>query len=325
MKLFRNTGNRALHATFILLVTLLVGCSSVSLKGKVTDTTVADLPVFADETIALLGGEAAGLSKNETVLIREYLTGEEPSEVLADDIALKADQLLVAITDYSIDIAMLSETINDEEQRRMDYIDSLTKFERTVTEVLELEALNLAANVENAAEQTMLLDAMRAGQPVVDALGRHGLQILSQHDEAINTLAQFVDDGIEADYAGLYAYGTWLTGHRDAVLTDLEALIEAEAEGKDITSQEEELIDRLEIIHGLAMEMEPHWRMYRATQRELDKIHVDVLDASNRTRMILLIWVRAHARMTSGRIQDAEWFTLKDLGAVAFKYGGKLL
>ena len=325
MKLFRNTGNRALHATFILLVTLLVGCSSVSLKGKVTDTTVADLPVFADETIALLGGEAAGLSKNETVLIREYLTGEEPSEVLADDIALKADQLLVAITDYSIDIAMLSETINDEEQRRMDYIDSLTKFERTVTEVLELEALNLAANVENAAEQTMLLDAMRAGQPVVDALGRHGLQMLSQHDEAINTLAQFVDDGIEADYAGLYAYGTWLTGHRDAVLTDLEALIEAEAEGKDITSQEEELIDRLEIIHGLAMEMEPHWKMYRATQRELDNIHIDVLDTSNRTRMILLIWVRAHARMTSGRIQEAEWFTLKDLGAVAFKYGGKLL
>ena len=325
MKSIRHTGNRAIHATFMLLATLLMGCSSLSMKGKVTDTTVANLPVFADETIALLGGEDPGLSKNETILIREYLTVEDPSIVLSDDLALKADQLLVAIMDYSIDIAMLSETINDDEQRRVAYIDSLTKFEWTVTDVLELEALNLTANVQNAAEQTTLLDAMRTGQPVVDALGRHGLQMLSQHDDAINEVAQLVDDGIEADYVGLYEYGTWLTGHRDAVLTDLEALIDAEAEGKDITSQEEELIDRLEIIHGLAMEMQPHWRMYRATQRELDKIHIDVLDASNRSRMVLLIWVRAHERMTTGRIQKADWFTLKDLGAVAFKYGSKIL
>ena len=138
-------------------------------------------------------------------------------------------------------------------------------------------------------------------------------------------MRDILDAAIEEDYADLYAYGTWLNGHRDAVLTDLEALIEAEAEGKDIASQEDELIDRLEIIHGLAMEIKPHWQTYRDTQHELDKIHVDVLDASNRTRMVLLIWSRAHARMSTGRIQEAEWFTLQDLGAVAFKYGKKLL
>lgn len=312
-----------LRLAVIAFAAALTGCANM--EGKFADTTVADLPVFADETIALMGGEDPGLTVNETVLIREYLTGEDPNEALIDDLAVKAELLLVAIVEYSLEIALVSETVSDPQERLRIYIDNLRKFERVITETLDLQELNLAANVAQAAQQEKLLDAMRAAQPVIDALGRYGLILLARHDDGVTEVAAHVERGIDEDYKGLYEYGTWLGGHRDEVLMELGGLIEQEAEGKNIIGREQELIARLEIIDRLSKEIEPHWEIYRSAQRELDSVHINVLNSSNRTRLILLVWVRAHERMTTGRIEDAEWFTMKDLGAAAFKLGRKLL
>ena len=307
----------------IAAVLVMTGCAST--EGKFSDTTVANMPAFADETLALMGGEDPGLHLNETVLIREYLDGSDPNEKLIDELVGTADRLLVAMTDYSLDLAMVADTVSDPEEQKRRYIENLTKLEQAVTETLQLQDLNLKANIDNAAREEKLLDAMRAGQPIIDALGRHGLLLLGRHDDGVEAVARLVEQGIEEDYAGLYKYGTWLGGHRDSVLLELGELIVQEEQGKNVAREENELIDRLEVIDRLASEIEPHWEIYRSAQRELDHVHISVLDSSNRVRLILLVWVRAHEAMTSGRTKEAEWFTMQDLGAVAYKLGRKLI
>ena len=263
----------------IIAVMTLAACASV--EGKFTETTVADLPIFADQTLALMGGEDPGLSINETILIREYLTGEDPSEQLIDDLAGKADTLLVAIADYSLELALLADTVTDPEEQKPLYIENLSKLENVVTDTLDLQELDLKANIAAATQQDTLLEAMRTAQPIVDALGRHGLLLLGQHDDGVAVVASHVEEGIEQDYAGLYEYGTWLGGHRDAVLQELGELIEKEAEGENIARREEALIARLQVIDRLAGEVGPHWEIYRSAQRELDYVHGSVLDSSN--------------------------------------------
>jgi hypothetical protein len=323
MKTINNQLALVTRLAFVVSVVVLASCASM--EGKFTETTVADLPVFADETLALMGGEDPGLYLNETVLIREYLTGEDPNEKLIDDLVAKADRLLVAIADYSLELALVADTVEDQEEQKARYITGLTKLERVVTNELDLQELNLEANVAEAARQEKLLDAMRVAQPVIDALGTHGLLLLTRHDDGVEAVAKMVEQGIQKDYAGLYEYGTWLGGHRDSVLLELGKLIKQEAKGKNIAQQETELIERLEVIHRLATEIEPHWEIYRSTQMELDQVHTNVLNSSNRVRLILLVWTRAHERMASGRIEDAEWFTMQDLGAAAFKLGRKII
>jgi hypothetical protein len=323
MKTIKTKFSLIIRLTFLAAAMVLTGCASM--EGKFTETTVANLPVFADQTLALMGGEDPGLYLNETVFIREYLTGEDPNEILIDELVVTADKLLVAIADYSLDLALVADTVSDPEAQKARYMENLIKLERVVTQELNLQELNLHSNVEAAAQQETLLGAMRTAQPIIDALGRHGLMLMSRHDDGVESVARHVELGIEEDYAGLYEYADWLGGHRDAVLLELGELIEQEAQGKDISRQENELIARLEVINRLATEIEPHWEIYRSAQRELDKVHLNVLNSSNRVRLILLVWVRAHERMTSGRQEDAEWFTMQELGAVAFKLGRKLI
>ncbi len=323
MKTINNQLALVTRLAFVASVVVLASCASM--EGKFTETTVADLPVFADQTLALMGGEDPGLYLDQTILIREYLTGEDPNEQLMDDLVAVADKLLVAIGDYSLELALVADTVADQDEQKARYIASLTKLERVVTNELNLQELNLQANVADAAQQETLLEAMRAAQPVVDALGRHGLMLLTRHDDTVELVARNVEKGIEKDYAGLYEYASWLGNHRDTVLLKLGKLMEQEAQGKNIAQQENELIARLEVIHRLATEIEPHWEIYRSTQMELDEVHTNVLNSSNRVRLILLVWTRAHERMTSGRQEDAEWFTMQDLGAVAYKIGRKLI
>jgi hypothetical protein len=323
MKTIQTKLTLIMRLAFAAALIVLTGCASM--EGKFTETTVANLPVFADQTLALMGGEDPGLYLNETVFIREYLTGENPNEKLIDELVVTADKLLVAIADYSLDLALVADTVSDPEAQKARYMVNLRKLERVVTQELGLQELNLHSNVEAAEQQETLLGAMRTAQPVIDALGRHGLMLMSRHDDGVEAVARNVELGIEEDYAGLYEYADWLGGHRDAVLLELGELIEQEAQGKDVSRQENELIARLEVINRLATEIEPHWEIYRSAQRELDKVHLNVLNSSNRVRLILLVWVRAHERMTSGRQEDAEWFTMQELGAVAFKLGRKLI
>lgn len=315
----------AIRCTLAALVTLLAGCASVDWKSKLTDQTVADLSIFAEKTIALLGSADPGISRRQTVLVREYLTGEEPALALHRTRAENAQLLLRAMANYSIDIALLFETVQDDEQRRLAYIETLSTFEQTVTNTMGLQELDLAANVTNAAAQPTLLDSMRAGQAVIDAFVRHGLQRLYEHDNTVHELAAAIADDIETDYAGLYEYARWINGHRDDVLVKLEELAVAEASGQSLVKEEEELIRQLQSIYDLEDRTEAHWLKYRATHRELDKVHIEALDASNRTRLILLVWARAHERMTSGRVREADWFTLEELGMFAVKYGISLL
>jgi hypothetical protein len=64
---------------------------------------------------------------------------------------------------------------------------------------------------------------------------------------------------------------------------------------------------RLDAIHKIENEISPDWEVYRATHRELDKLHMTTLDRINRARFITLVWLRAHHKMAPGVATPAEW------------------
>ena len=52
-------------------------------------------------------------------------------------------------------------------------------------------------------------------------------------------------------------------------------------------------------------EVQPDWDLYRVTHRELDVIQAKIAADINRLRVIMLVWLRAHQKMASGKSNPA--------------------
>ena len=81
------------------------------------------------------------------------------------------------------------------------------------------------------------------------------------------------------------------------------------------------LMGRLKGLHLIGTEIKPDWDNYRATHRELDKLHSQAINRLNKMRLVTLVWLRAHQKMAAGVQSPAEWFNINDLPSQMFKLG----
>ena len=93
----------------------------------------------------------------------------------------------------------------------------------------------------------------------------------------------------------------------------------------DLTKIAEHLIKRLEITHKIWQEIEPDWELYRATHRELDELYQTIQVRLKRTRAAVIIWIRAHQKMASGKTNPAEWFDVENAPAQLFQLRSKAI
>ena len=71
----------------------------------------------------------------------------------------------------------------------------------------------------------------------------------------------------------------------------------------------------------IGTEITPDWETYRATHRELDQLYGKAIERLNKTRLMTLIWLRAHQKMAAGVQSPAEWFNINDLPSQMFNLG----
>jgi hypothetical protein len=324
--------------TFILLATLLLsGCASY--KKKFQNKSVANIGYFADSTIAMLSDLDLTLSREDTVLARRFIDRTQPEEqlVIQLDDQLKMD--LSQLVRYSIEIVNIAEGDGSETNKVQAYATYLYGFRDSVVEKHGVSFAMFDSTLEEVVEQTEFLEALRKAQPLLNAGVMAGALDVAELIDAIQALARKADDRIDTEYADIIRYRAKLEREKFDILTAFEIIYDAYRkeepnlaelresgviwtpeiipEGRptrdDLKNIGEHLHSRLKALAVVQNEMQPNWEDYIATHKELDEIVDQTIQSAHEARIIMLTWIRAHQKMSSGTTDPAGWF---DIGEV---------
>lgn len=294
--------NRLLPMSLLspLLILAAMGVASAESKPKET----ADLAFFADQTVALFSQPNYGFTSDEVILIRGYYDPEQPAVRKVIELGDKGALLFAALGDYSVQLAGLSGQRISEAERVRRLHDYLGKHRDSILGPTGFDPARYDQVLDSISRQESFLGAIREFQPIVNSVGRFGQILVTQYEQGIQEVRDYLDEAIEKDFAVVARYTDVLEQrHRDAMVA-----IARLAESDSPSSAEEQVLQaRLDRMQTIIELLEPRWELYRDTLEELDALHAKTLRSTAQARVSLLLWVRAHQRMATG-LERVSWF-----------------
>jgi len=332
---------------FMLAVCVFTLSACAGMGKKFRKTTVADVGVFTDHTFAMLSEADFTFAHEEAIYTREYYDRGEIEEQQWFESKARVEQVLNVMLTYSLALVTIAETVDSTQGRVRIYADYLNRIDDPVLRALGLEKDYFDDLIKNVRGEKDLLGALRKAQPIINAMGRYMEQALSAMDTATLELIQKVDEKIDHEYRDIIRYQATLEQEKYAVLGALEQLYliakgNPDAYGRlkasgtilskkltpagklskeDLRAMRSSLMERLNRRHQIASEIEADWKLYRAKHRELDNLHEKIRVDIRLARLRTLVWIRAHQKMASGRVNPAEWFDIDETPALLFKIG----
>ncbi len=331
----------------VLAVASVSGCASV--KGKFTSTKEANVGFFADQTIAMLSRADFGLDRRGTIYIREFFDENGTEEKRFFELTNAVETALRGVVRYTIAIVTIAETEKTEIDRIKAYVKYIKGVQQNSEKMLKLKPGHYDQILARVEQQDKFLAAIQQAQPIINAFGRYIQTLVDEIYDAAEVLEKKLDSRIDEKYEEVIRYQQShnrekylvlraLSDLDDAYQNDESAfkrLIQSDAvRSKKLIPQsvpnEEELsklaqylLNRLEVMHKIWQEIEPDWQLYRKTHRELDESHIKVLENTNRLRLTMIVWLRAHQKMAAGITNPAEWFNVEDAPTELLKLGTK--
>lgn len=335
----RSRTNRLLQWVGLLAVILILSACAAS-KRKFVGSTRADVGVFADQTLVMMGDPEFGFSKGTEIYTKVFLDPDGAEEIRFARSMKSAERVMAAIVKYTLTILTFVETESEDEGRIRLYTQYLSSFDDKVLKALKLDDDYYEEILLDVRSQDKFMDALVAAQPLINGAGRYMDQTLIDMSENLDALEKKVDKKIDAEYADVIRYQKTLESEEYEILATLEELYlylsrrdkeaykRALAHGTildkeviprgsspsyaELSKVRDHLLERLDGIDRIWKIIEPDWITYRETHRELDALADMVKRQIVRVRLTTLVWVRAHMKMASGKYAPAEWFNVSE-------------
>jgi len=336
---------RGLMTTLMIITVALALSGCASLEGKISPSTKADVGYFADRTITMMSQAEFTFTRNESVYTREFIRPDAPEEKRLWGIIDEVDALFDKILDYSLNLVVVYETYRDDAARIEAYADSIETVDADVLRQTGLNQQAWDALIADVRRQTKFMKALEAAQPILSGAGWYMNLKLNEAVDATDQVAQAMEQRIDDRYAQVVRYHDALLEEKYAILEALEQVYNAYTgdqtaydrlrqsrairkkglvpKGKlsedDLEAVANHLMTRLDALHRIDGEIEPEWKIYRASHQELDNLYDKMQDSIRTARLLTMVWVHAHYQMASGRSAPAEWFDIKNVGEVVTK------
>jgi hypothetical protein len=283
----------------------LAAVAVVSLSSLATAADdVANLGAFADQTVALLGQPNYGFSSDETILVQGYYDRDKPAAQKLLKLENRASDLFESLGDYSVYIAGLGGQQIPESERVAQLGEYLVALKPKFLGATEFPETEFDAMVTSVASQETFLAAIRKVQPMANAAGRRGQQLITEYETTIFEVARDIGAAIQEDYSVMLAFTEALEVRHGNTLLDVVKVADSETpstrEAKEIKAK----LDRMRKIFNF---LEPRWDLYKLTLEELNDLQTKTISNTGRERVALLLWVRAHQRMANG-MSTSSWF-----------------
>jgi len=340
-----------LISVFIALM-MVTACSSFkSVSQKFQPTVVANVGVFADQTLAMLSESDFGFSASQAIYLRDFIDYNNELETQFGGYKNEAGLFFRKIMNYSMELVLIVENNPDSADRVAAYADFISEMEAEVLEKLDLKQDHYDQILENVRAAETFLDAIRQAQPIVNGAGRYMNQVLDNMFSQLELLSIDLEKRIDTRFEDVVRYQRALELEKYYILRAMEklyhaadgdteayqSLIESKAIARrslvpkgepteaDFEALWDHLVNRLDGLDRVVKEINPDWILYRATHRELDKAKDRVTNNISRARLITLVWMRAHQKMGSGVTNPAEWFDIRTLPKHLINMGTKAI
>lgn len=340
-----------LVSVFIALM-MITSCGSIrSVSKKFQPTVVANVGVFADQTLAMLSESDFGFSSNQTIYLRDFLDSNNELENQFVDYKVEAGQFFRKIMYYSMGLVLIVENNPDETDRVAAYAVFISDMKAELLEKLDLEQDYYNQILTNVRAAETFLDALRQAQPIVNGAGRYMNRVLDNLFAQTELLSIDLEKRIDTRFEDVVRYQRALEIEKYNILKAVEKLYQAadgdtaayqaliasnaitrrslipkgEPTEADLEALYDHLVNRLDNLGRVVQEVQPDWKLYRATHRELDTAKSQVTENISRARLITLVWLRAHQKMASGVTNPAEWFDIRTLPKQLINMGVKTL
>jgi hypothetical protein len=323
----------------------LTGC--ISLNNKFMSGVSADIGFFTDTTVKMMQEVNFGFTREGILYTKKYWNPKDQEELDLAENTADADRVLKAIVRYSMRLVTITEANDSEKDQIKAYADYLEVVDIEVVNKLGLEQGFYNSVIKKVREQHDLLGALRAAQPIINAVGLYMQATLDEVTEASDVLDEKLDKKILEHYADTIRYQdtlerekastlkalecVYLTNHND--LNAYKALLASDQirdpklipKGKpsydQLVKMADYLMQRFKVQHEISREVEPEWLQFKATQKEREYLHAKVQSEVKQFLMVTLTWVRAHQKMSSGKAKPAEWFDINEAAIKGLKAG----
>jgi hypothetical protein len=333
-----------IKSIYLLLIAILA-VSCTSLEGKFTKTQSANMGAFADQTIAMLAESNVTKANDKSIYTRKYIDFTDKDVQAYEKLLEDSEAFFDKIIEYSIALATIVETNKSVPEQIEAYSKYLEKLQESAEGKTDMTPELFDQIISDVRSQDDFLDALQVAQPIMNAAGRYGMLLMNKIDKSAKLLMRDLDRKIDEDYAEVIAFQEALETEKYVVLNAIAMLYstykgdmneferfrqsdavldktlipQGEPSVEELTILSDHLEDRLKTIHTIWSEVEPDWVVYRATHEELDEQYNALLGETRRARMFLLIWFRAHQKMSAGISNPAEWFAIEDAPALLYK------
>lgn len=326
-------------APVLLAVVVAVTSGCTSYKKNFKNKKVVDIGYFADSTITMLSNLDLSMNRDETLLVRRFIDDSAPEEQLVRQLDDQLKQDIGNMVRYSIEIVNIAESDLTETNKIHRFADYMVSFRDQVVEKHRLSLSQFDDTIEEVMVQTEFLEALRKAQPLLNNSVMAAALDIDELIKAVEVLSRKVDQRIDIEYADIIRYRAKLEREKFDVLTAFEIIYDAYRldepnldalrdsgviwtpeiipEGRptrdDLKNIGEHLHGRLQALDIVQNEMRPNWEDYMATHIELDSVADRTIQSAHKARILMLTWVRAHQKMSSGTTDPAKWF---DVGEV---------
>lgn len=336
----------ALKMVAISLATLSISACS-TLSDKFVSKKEADIGAFADYTIAMLNNTDIGFSGDEAVYTRRFFSPPSETEQKLVKSLQNSEVIIDGIIAYSLNLIFITETYSLESERVAAYAKYLSESDENFLKRVDLQPDHFEGSIKKIRQAETFLDALERAQPIVNAIGRHVEQLLQKSSDDTDALALVIDKRIDEHYLSLIEYRNAIKKEKYQILDDLSkvylgyrgdntaykrlvtssysaklGLVSSKRSMKgNLDEIARHLEKKLKILNTIDVETSSDWADYRDTHLELDRLHRETILRINRARLLALLWMRAHQRMSTGIVDPADWFDLNKTTAELFKVG----
>ena len=171
---------KAICLVSVLIALLMItSCGSMkSVSQKFQPTVVANVGVFADQTIAMLSESDFGFSADRSIYLRDFLSINNAIEAQLVAYKFEAGQFFRKIMNYSMGLVLIVENNPEEADRVAAYADFISQMKAEVLEKLDLDRNYYEQILKNVRSTETFLEALRQAQPIVNGAGRYMNQVL---------------------------------------------------------------------------------------------------------------------------------------------------
>lgn len=293
-----------------------------------TTTKKLDMQPFAENTITAIGEMRKIDAPPVWIRLRPYFS--HPAVLEARAAARPLKDLIRGVNAYSLQLVALNEArISDRSKCR-----ELARFLRGASQLALLEEADEAEIKLTRERREVILkqieasekymDALRAAEPIVNAIVTLGLDLSDNVDAALTKAVGTLEAEVQGQYKAMLANRTALLGLQERTLL-AQAWAEALTFGDEAAAEQlrktvpvvagslgkkPDEKDQRAVVAALATQaariklaldqIDPEYTAYRESVLELDQLRAKTTENAKLARSVLMLWARSHKSLARG-------------------------